>query len=79
MDIGKKVVHGTIWGVFGGIITAIFGLVIVVILARLLDPIEYGYIPLTFSIVNIISIFADFGLVIQLQNLLQSILQKILH
>lgn len=62
MDAGNKVVKGTLWGILGGTITAISGLVIVVILARLLDPIEYGYIPLTFSIVNIISIFADFGI-----------------
>ncbi|MBF0282131.1 MAG: flippase [Zetaproteobacteria bacterium] len=61
-SIKEKLLKGGAWAFSGKIITAFIGLSINALLARLLPPDELGAYFLTFSIVSLAAIFAQFGL-----------------
>lgn len=62
MNIERKAFKGTIWGIVSKITSVVFGFSTVILLARWLGPSEYGFIPLTMTIVAVLGIFADFGI-----------------
>jgi len=60
--VGGRVIRGTLSNVVAKIVSSLVTSISVVFLARWLGPRAYGFIPLTFSVVAIFTIFADFGL-----------------
>jgi len=61
VNVRKKVFKGTIWGIVSQIINVAFGFLTLILLARWLGPSDYGFIPLTMTVVAILGLFADFG------------------
>jgi O-antigen/teichoic acid export membrane protein len=61
-SIKDKLLKGGVWAFAGKVVTALSGLAVSALLARLLTPEEMGAYFLTFSLVSVVAIIAQLGL-----------------
>jgi O-antigen/teichoic acid export membrane protein len=59
--IGPKVVRSGIWSLGGNWFSRVLGIIKVIILARLLSPIDFGIIGLAILSVNVLNVFSETG------------------
>lgn len=62
MSLKDKTVHGILWVSLSNIILKIINFIISVILARLLEPSDFGLVAIALIIVNFFEIFRDLGI-----------------
>lgn len=60
--IGKRLISGGAWAFSGKLLSALSGLVVNVLLARILAPEEFGAYFLVFSLVSAAAVFAQLGM-----------------
>ena len=73
-SLKKRGIKALIWDLGGKVATHSIGLAVTIVLARLLEPSEFGTIAIVMSVVGIASIFTDIGLggaLIQRKRVLQ--------
>ena len=58
----KEVIKGTLWGLAGNVVLKLFSFLYVIASARLFSQSDIGTFYLGLSVINILSIFGDFGL-----------------
>ncbi|MCQ6962761.1 lipopolysaccharide biosynthesis protein [Methanolobus chelungpuianus] len=61
MSIAKKAVHGIAWVTLTALLIRIFETIAQLVLARLLDPADFGLIAIGLLAINTMSIFRDMG------------------
>jgi len=62
MSLQTKVVHSLFWVSLSTVIAKILNLITIIVLARLLDPADFGLVSISLILVNFFEIFRDFGL-----------------
>ena len=62
MTLARKTTRGLFWVAFSNILLKLINFVITVILARLLDPEQFGLVSLGLVVVNFFEIFRDMGI-----------------
>jgi O-antigen/teichoic acid export membrane protein len=73
-SLKKKGIKALMWDLGGKVATQSIGLTVTIVLARLLEPSEFGTIAIVMSVIGIASIFTDIGLggaLIQRRRVLQ--------
>lgn len=60
-DINKKTKSGVLWDLSGSFVRQVAGFVISIILARILEPEDFGVIGMSLVFVSISEVFVDVG------------------
>ncbi|MDF1558559.1 MAG: oligosaccharide flippase family protein, partial [ANME-2 cluster archaeon] len=62
MSLKNKTMHGILWVSLSNILLKFINFTITVILARLLEPSDFGLVAIALIVVNFFEIFRDLGI-----------------